>query len=167
MYRNILLCYDGTIEGRNALKEGTGMAVAMKAHTHLLAILRSDGADLRSELAQSAGAAQSQRSAAMLRPSQLHNEQQQVAMQILREGIDWLKARHLDAQGQVVFGDPASHIAACARTLAIDLIVVGHHRRGRLERWWSEDGDAALLEIAPCSVLVAMGPMAPPGATED
>jgi len=158
MYRNILLCYDGTIEGRNALKEGTEMALSMGAHTHLLAILRSNGTDFRSELAESKGSAESTSSAAALRPSQLHNAQQQVAMQILREGIEWLKARHLDAQGQVVFGDPAGHIAACARTLAIDLIVVGHHRRGRLERWWSEDGDAVLLEIAPCSVLVAMGP---------
>ena len=153
MYRNILLCYDGTIEGRNALKEGTEMALSMGAHTHLLAILRSSGADLRNELAHSKGLA------AVLAPSQLHNEQQQVAMQILREGIEWLKARHLDAQGQVVFGDPASHIAACARTLAIDLIVVGHHRRGHQARWWSEDEDAALLDIAPCSILVAMGPV--------
>ena len=159
MYRNILLCYDGTIEGRNALMEGTELALALRAHTHLLAILRSGDADLRSELAESSSSAQPTGSAAMLRPSQLHNAQQQVAMQILREGVEWLKARHLDAQGQVVFGDPASHIVACARALAIDLIVVGHHRRGQLGRWWSEDGDAALLEIAPCSVLVAMGPM--------
>ena len=46
MYRNILLCYDGTVEGREALKEGAEVALAMNAHTHLLAILRSSGADL-------------------------------------------------------------------------------------------------------------------------
>ena len=90
MYRNILLCYDGTIEGRNALKEGKELALVLRAHTHLLAILRSGGADIRSELAESRSLAQSQSAAAMLRPSQLHNAQQQVAMQILREGIGQL-----------------------------------------------------------------------------
>ena len=90
MYRNILLCYDGTIEGRNALMEGTELALALRAHTHLLAILRSGDADLRSELAESSSSAQPTGSAAMLRPSQLHNAQQQVAMQILREGIGQL-----------------------------------------------------------------------------
>ena len=156
MYRNILLCYDGTIEGRNALKEGAEMAQAMHAHTHLLAILRNGGADLLTESAESMAPTGSAEARV---PSQLHNQRQQVAMRILRDGVEWLKERNLDAQGQVVFGDPVGHIAACARTLGIDLIVIGHHRRGRLSRWWSDDEDAALLENAPCSVLVAMGPV--------
>ena len=141
MYRNILLCYDGTVEGREALKEGAEVALAMNAHTHLLAILRSTGADLATG---SAG------------PSHLDGEQQ-AAMRILREGVEWLKARNLDAQGQLVFGDPVSHIATCARTLGVDLIVVGHRHRSRLARWWSEDEDATLMEQAPCSILVALG----------
>lgn len=144
MYHNILLCYDGTEEGREALKEGAEVALAMNAHTHLLAILRSAGADL----AVAGG------------PSHLHDEQQ-AAMRILREGVEWLKARNLDAQGRLVFGDPVSHIATCARTLGVDLIVVGHRHRGRLARWWSEDEDATLMEQAPCSILVALG-AAPP-----
>jgi nucleotide-binding universal stress UspA family protein len=143
MYRNILLCYDGTVEGRNALSEGAEVALSMHARTHLLAILRSSGADLKP---------------AAPAPSHFHDEQQQVAMRILREGVEWLKARHLDAQGQLVFGDPLGHIVTCARTLGVDLIVVGHRHRSRLARWWSEDEDATLMERAPCSVLVALGP---------
>ena len=142
MYRNILLCYDGSEEGRNALKEGAEVALSMNAHTHLLAILRSSGADLASE---SLGA------------THLPDEQQQAAMRILREGVEWLKARNLDAQGQLVFGDPVSRIAACARTLGCDLVVVGHRHRSRLARWWSEAEEETLLEHTPCSVLVASG----------
>jgi hypothetical protein len=41
MYRKILLCYDGTREGRNALKEGAEVALCMNAETYLLAIVRS------------------------------------------------------------------------------------------------------------------------------
>jgi nucleotide-binding universal stress UspA family protein len=141
MYRNILLCYDGTEEGRNALTEGAEVALSMNAHTHLLAILRSSGADLASDT---------------LGPGHLP-DQQQAAMRILREGVEWLKARNLSARGQLVFGDPVSHIATCARTLGCDLIVVGHRHRSRLARWWSEDEDARLMEHAPCSVLVALG----------
>ena len=141
MYRNILLCYDGTEEGRSALTEGAEVALSMNAHTHLLAILRSSGADLASDT---------------LGPGHLP-DQQQAAMRILREGVEWLKARNLDAQGQLVFGDPVSHIATCARTLGCDLIVIGHRHRSRLARWWSEAEEASLLEQAPCSILVALG----------
>jgi nucleotide-binding universal stress UspA family protein len=140
MYRNILLCYDGTEQGRNALTEGAEVALATNAHTHLLAILRSTGADLAS-----AG------------PGPAHVQDEQAATRILREGVEWLKARNLSAQGQLVFGDPVSHIATCARALGCDLIVVGHRHRSRLARWWSEDEDARLMELAPCSVLVALG----------
>ncbi|MDL2358488.1 MAG: universal stress protein [Pseudomonadota bacterium] len=141
MYRNILLCYDGTEAGRNALKEGAELASSMGAHTHLLAILRSSGIDLAAELPG---------------PSHLHDDQQ-AAVRILREGVDWLKSHRLDAQGQLVFGDPVGHIATCARTLGVDLIVVGHRHRSRLARWLREDEDAALMEQAPCSILVAIG----------
>lgn len=140
MYRNILLCYDGTEQGRNALTEGAEVALAMTAHTHLLAILRSRGADLATEAAASS-----------------HVQDEQAALRILREGVEWLEAHKLSAQGQLVFGDPVSHIATCARTLGCDLIVVGHRHRSRLARWWSEDEDAQLMERAPCSVLVALG----------
>ncbi|WLI91341.1 universal stress protein [Massilia sp. R2A-15] len=142
MYRNILLCYDGSEEGINALKEGADVALAMNAHTHLLAILRSSGADLSAE---------------PLGATHLPDEHQQAAMRILREGVEWLKARNLDAQGQLVFGDPVGHIATCARSLGCDLVVVGHRHRSRLARWWSEAEEETLLERAPCSILVALG----------
>jgi nucleotide-binding universal stress UspA family protein len=141
MFRDILLCYDGTEEGRNALKEGAEVALSMNAHTHLLAILRSTGADLDAEPT-----------------ADTHfPREQQAAMRILREGVEWLKARNIDAQGQLVFGDPVGHIVTCARKLGVDLIVVGHRHRSRLARWWTEAEDALLLDQAPCSILVAIG----------
>lgn len=142
MYRNILLCYDGSEEGRNALKEGAELALSMNAHTHLLAILRNSGADVTAE---------------PLGVTHLPDEHQQAAMRILREGVEWLQARNLDAQGQLVFGDPVGHIATCVRALGCDLVVVGHHHRSRLQRWWGEDEESALIERVPCSVLVASG----------
>ena len=41
MYQKILLCYDGTVEGRRALRQGADVAMAMKANAYLLAICRN------------------------------------------------------------------------------------------------------------------------------
>lgn len=44
-----------------------------------------------------------------------------------------------------------------ARQIEADLIVVGHkHRDGWAARWWSGSTSPALIEHAPCSVLVVI-----------
>ena len=141
MFARILLCYDGSREGRNALWQGAAVALAMRAETHLLAIVRG----------------------AAVAPPEAHSD---VAMQagvqaedsVLREGVEWLRAQGLAAHGHRVRGDPIVEIPACARELGADLIVVGHRRRGALDRWWSDAESASLLDVAPCSVLAACAP---------
>src|ERR1700721_3990100 len=49
-YKKILLCYDGSREGRKALRCGADLALDLKAETHLLSVV-----DMRSSIAQSAG----------------------------------------------------------------------------------------------------------------
>ena len=44
---NILLCYDGTAEGRRALRQGADVAIAMKSRAYLLAICRNMLVDRR------------------------------------------------------------------------------------------------------------------------
>jgi nucleotide-binding universal stress UspA family protein len=146
MYRTILLCYDGSEEGRNALREGADTALCMGAQTHLLAILREPAPTLVPE-GFSPG---------------YFEDAQRTAQRLLDEGVDWLRARNLQAQGQLVFGNPVRHIADCASALGADLIVLSHRRRGRLARWWSDAEGATLLELAPCSILVAMSAAAAP-----
>lgn len=142
MYRRILLCYDGTAEGRNALKDGADVAICMQTETHLLAIIRS---------AAGRSVPEGMNEVALQR----ENEE---AVQILKEGVNWLKERGLDAHGYIAFGDPIEQIDATARSLNVDLIVLGHRKRSRLARWWSDSEDATLLERAPCSILVAVAP---------
>jgi nucleotide-binding universal stress UspA family protein len=141
MLQTILLCYDGSREGRNALKLGAEVALAMRAETHLLAILRET---------------------ALVPPegrSETHERSECDAEQaILQEGVAWLRERGLQARGHLVRGDAAREIPACARALHADLIVVGHRRRGPLERWWSDAECASLLDAAPCSILAACEP---------
>lgn len=146
MYRKILLCYDGSVEGRNALKDGADVALCMQAETHLLAIIRGLAGHTIPE--------------GMTETLVRHEDDE--ATCILKEGVDWLKERGLDAHGYIAFGDPIAQIDAAARSLKADLIVLGHRHRSRLARWWSDAEDATLLERAPCSILVAVAPLAAP-----
>ncbi len=144
MYRKILLCYDGTVEGRNALKEGAEVALAMHAETHLLAIVRSmDGVNVPEAFNEA-----------------LFRTEDHAAQQILRDGVEWLSARGLQAHGYIAYGDPINEIQRAASELSVDLIVIAHRSRSRLARWWSDAEDATLLEVAPCSILVAVLPPA-------
>lgn len=140
MYRNILLCYDGSKEGRNALKEGAEIALCMQVQTHLLAVIREDGGPGVLEGYSEAW----------------FRSQDSAAQNILDEGVAWLRERGLDAHGRIVFGNAIEEIVRAAQETKADLIVVGHRRRSRLARWWSDDEDAVLLDLIPCSVLVAI-----------
>jgi len=131
------------VEGRNALKDGAAVAMCMHSETHLLAILR-----------RSIPAIPDGMSAASI------EHENDEAARILKEGVDWLKEHGLDAHGYIAFGNPIEEIDAAARKLGVDCIVVGHRKRSRLARWWSDSEGATLLERAPCSILVAV---APPG----
>lgn len=144
MYRKILLCYDGSVEGRNALKDGADIAICMQTETHLLAIIRSlAGRTIPEGVSEN-----------------LILLENQEAERVLNEGVAWLKERGLEAHGHIAFGDPIAQIDATARSIGVDLIVVAHRRRSRLARWWSDAEDATLLDRAPCSILVAVAPPA-------
>ena len=140
MYQNILLCYDGTVEGRRALRQGAEVAMAMKSKAYLLAISRNMVA-----VAVPEG-----------HTPELVNCEENSAQQLLDEGVRWLVERGVPAQGQLVFGDPLVHIPAVADRINADLIVVGHRYRNRLTKWWNQAEEATLLHKIHCSILVAM-----------
>ncbi len=51
-------------------------------------------------------------------------------------------------------GDPVEMIIEDARTQDVDMIVLGHHRHGLLERLLSGSVARSVLERAPCPVVV-------------
>jgi len=140
VYRNILLCYDGTAEGRRALRQGAEVAMAMKSRAYLLAISRNL---LSTAVPEGV-------------TPELVNAEQGAANQLLTEGVQWLKDHGVPADGQLVYGNPMVHIPEVAKRIAADLIVVGHRFRPRLARWWSEEEEATLLTRVSCSILVCM-----------
>jgi nucleotide-binding universal stress UspA family protein len=145
MYQKILLCYDGTIEGRRALRQGADVAMAMNAHAYLLAICR----DLVSSAVPEG-----------VTP-ELVSAEEQSAHALLTEGVQWLRDHNVPSDGLLVYGDPLVHIPKVAEKIGADLIVVGYRYRSRFARWWSESEETRLLDRITCSILVAAPPPQP------
>ena len=139
-YKKILLCYDGTREGRKALRYGADLALDLKAETHLLSVV-----DMRTSIAQSAG----------LLTDVACDRFEEAAREILQEGVTWLTERGVRAHGHFAFGHPIDEIANLADELKVDLVVVGHRCRSGLSRWWMGAGNTPLLDRVSCSILVA------------
>jgi nucleotide-binding universal stress UspA family protein len=145
MYKTVLLCYDGSAEGRKALREGAALARGMGSETYLLAICRNLVAVTPPEGMGSALV-----------------ESESVAREILDEGVRKLIELGVKAQGALLIGDPLVHIPNFATKIGAELIVIGHRPQGRLARWWSESPQPRLLNRSSCSILVAMNAEDPP-----
>ncbi len=140
MYRKVLLCYDGTAEGRRALRQGADVVLCMKSEAYLLAIAQSYASSTIPE---------------GVTPGLCESEDRR-ANALLQEGVQWLRDRGITAHGSVEYGRASDCIAVFAERIGADLIVVGHKHRSRLARWWSESDEESLLEVVRCSILVAM-----------
>jgi nucleotide-binding universal stress UspA family protein len=142
MFERVLLCYDGSVAGRRALKRGAELAILVKAKVHVLSVVSAGAAD-------AAAVADSVGGACLIDYQAEHRR-------LLEESIAWLRARGLDAQGYLTRGNTLDEIAAYANRLSIDLIVVGHYPKAPGGRWWSGPERASLAERVSCCVLIAV-----------
>lgn len=139
MYEKILLAYDGSVEGRLALREGAKLARLCQAEVFLLAVI-----DLSVGIIMAEGAM----------PGAVEH-QQDAYRKVLAEGVQSLKAMGISPTARLEFGDPANQISAVAREIVSDLVVVGHRHQSTFARWWRGSTDANLLEELNCSLLIA------------
>jgi len=121
MYKCILLAYDGSVEGRTALREGALLARQCGADVFLLSVLVDTGTLLLPE--------------AGLAGAFVHLEDD--FTDILNEGVARLRKLGFDPTAKLVRGQPAEEIGNVARQIGADLIVVGHRRQSAFDRWWS------------------------------
>ena len=141
MYRRIVLAYDGSVDGQEALRQGMDLARLCNAEVRLLAIV-----DPNLDLVAAEAA------------SMAIEDQQRSTNEILQIGLAQLKARGLKAEAEVGFGNPAKEISRFAVGFEADLIVLGHREQSAWMRWWTGSVGAAVLVHAPCSLLVAIPP---------
>ena len=139
MYKRILLAYDGSVEGRTALREGALLARQCGAEVFLLSVLVDPGTFLLAEVAHAGASVQ----------------MENAFMDVLNEGVARLRQLGFDPVAKMVRGEPAKEIGTFASQIEADLIVVGHRRQSAFDRWWSGPKGAYLVDYTDCSFLVA------------
>ena len=143
MYQKIVLAYDGSQAGQQALLNSKEITQWEKSELHLLAVVPYDLVALGPE-------------SAYYSEDQQRFEEQKYR-DILQSGMAQLATSGVQAQGALRKGDPVDQIIQYVEQINADLIILGHkHRSNWLERWWRGSISKALIELSPCSVLVAI-----------
>jgi nucleotide-binding universal stress UspA family protein len=138
MYQRILLAYDGSVEGRGALREGALLARRCEAQVFLLSVVPMTPGLRMAEGAYCGAVAQHEDS----------------LRDVLEAGAERLRALGFSPVTRLAVGEPAQVIAAFAAEVRADLVVVGHRRQGAFERWWSGAKGGYLVDHISCSLLI-------------
>jgi nucleotide-binding universal stress UspA family protein len=144
MYQRILLAYDGTVEGRGALREGALLAKRCGAQVFLLSVVRETPGMRMAEGAYCGVIAQHEAS----------------VRDVLETGATKLRTLGLSAVTRLASGDAAQVIGDYAAEVSADLVIVGHRRQGALERWWSGPQGGYLVDHINCSLLIVRAAIA-------
>jgi nucleotide-binding universal stress UspA family protein len=139
MYRKILLAFDGSPDGREALAQAEKLASVCGATVHLLAIIDPTESMLVVE--------------AM---SFIPDNQRFVIQAVLDEGTKRIRGAGCKVASELRYGKPTEQIILSAKEINADLIVVGHRDQGTLARWLNGSVSESILHQPPCSVLVAV-----------
>ena len=143
MYKRILLAYDGSETGQKALTESREMAEWSRSQLRLVAVMPPPAAYVGAE--------------GGVYDAGYEKQERARYDSVLHEGVKRLADAGHDAQGEVLVGDPVIEVARYAKEIGADLIVVGHrHLDSWAQRWWRGSVSKALIEHAPCNVLVVI-----------
>ena len=143
MYKRILLAYDGSGPGQQALLDARELAQWSNPELHLVAVMPPPAAFIGGE--------------GGIYDPEREKEEERRYKDILEDGLKRLSDAGHQVQGQVLVGDAVDEIAGYARRIGADLIVVGHkHVDNWAERWWRGSLSKSLVEHSPCSVLAVI-----------
>jgi nucleotide-binding universal stress UspA family protein len=143
MYKRILLAYDGSQPGQQALIDCDEMAQWAKAELFLVAVMPPPAALIGGE--------------GFVYDTRGEEEERKRFEGVLAEGLEKLSASGNRVRGEVVTGDAVDEITRYAKEVKADLIMVGHkHLDSWAARWWRGSVSKTLIEHAPCSVLVVI-----------
>jgi nucleotide-binding universal stress UspA family protein len=143
MYNRIVLAYDGSEMGQEALLGCREIAELTLAEVFLIAVLPPS-----MEIASGE---------AIVDLSRFEDEERSRYRAILDDGVKRLAALGHAVRGELGCGDAVTEICGFASRVGADLIVVGHrHREGWATQWWQASVSKSLIEKAPCNVLVVV-----------
>ena len=140
MYNNIVLAYDGSQSGQQALLESREIAQWGHARLNLVAVMPSASNFVAME--------------GSLYDPDLTAQETKRFEGILADGERKLADGGYSAKSHLLVGESVYEITHFAQNIGADLIVVGHkHLDSWAARWWRGSVSGNLIEHAPCSVL--------------
>lgn len=143
MYERIVMAYDGSQSGQKALLDCKEIAQWSHAKLHLVAVMPINLSFVGIEGA--------------VYDSEVEERERSKYQHILDEGLAQLTQAGHTAQGALLVGDAVEELSRFAKKVEANLIIVGHkHLDSWAARWWRGSVSSALIERAPCSVLVAI-----------
>ncbi|MBG9386624.1 universal stress protein [Caenimonas aquaedulcis] len=143
MYKRILLAYDGSDAGQKALLDSRELAHWSQSELALVAVMPS----AMSFVGLEGG----------VYDMELEEREKKKHQAVLDDGLRRLSEAGFTSRGEVVVGEAVDEICKYAKKIHADLIVVGHkHLDSWAARWWRGSISGAMIEHAPCSVLVVI-----------
>lgn len=143
MYKRILLAYDGSDAGQKALLDCKELAQWSQSELFLVAVMPS----AMSFVGLEGG----------VYDVELEEREKRKYQAVLEDGLKRLADAGWTARGEVVTGEAVDEINKYAKKIEANLVVVGHkHLDSWAARWWRGSISGALIEHAPCSVLVVI-----------
>ncbi len=143
MYKRILLAYDGSSTGQKALLDCQDLAQWSQSELFLIAVM-----PLTMGFVGLEGGAYDR---------EAEEREKKRYQAVLDDGLHRLSQAGHKASGEVLLGESVDEITQYAKQVDANLIVVGHkHLDSWAARWWRGSISGALIEHAPCSVLVVI-----------
>jgi nucleotide-binding universal stress UspA family protein len=143
MYKRILLAYDGSDAGQKALLDSRELANWNQSELVLIAVMPS----AMSFVGLEGG----------VYDMELEEREKKKHQAVLEDGLRRLSEAGYASRGEVVVGEAVDEITKYAKKINADLIIVGHkHLDSWAARWWRGSISGAMIEHAPCSVLVVI-----------
>jgi nucleotide-binding universal stress UspA family protein len=136
MLKKILAAYDSSKSAERAFEFAIELAKAFHATLTVLSVARPPEPPTMVE------------TSALLEAAQEQFEREFVR---LREAA---KSAGVTLETQVVVGHPAEQIVYQATEQKVDLIVMGHRGKSRIERWLLGSVSKRVLSYAPCAVTI-------------
>ncbi len=144
MYKRIILAYDGTANGQQAI-----LGIKELAHWErpkLTLVTVTPIFEIHASFVEMGYLGNNSNAA-------LESKRKEQ----LRKGVKTLRSMGFEADGEILKGEVIREITRFAADQQADLIVVGHkHEKSLFRRWWIGSTAKLLIEEAPCNVLIVV-----------
>lgn len=147
MFTNVLIALDGSTASERVLHLAATVATPGRTRLNILCVVDPSY--------KSNTTADGREPDGLLYPRAA--EQTTQAQRVVTDAVAHLNGLGQNATGWLCAGPPADTLIAEARRISADLVVMGHRHLSHLQRWADPSTADAVIDHAPCPVLIDTG----------